>query len=99
MLDRPLHAGEVSSTTAVENGIPDRQRLLRFLAGRQFTYLEHEEEQDDNAEDGDQENYIQAKMDSMNLEEGCRHVGFNGRWNKKADTCYCWWVAGTLAVS
>lgn len=38
-------------------------------------------------------------MGSLSLEEGCRHVGFNGRWNKKADTCYCWWVAGTLAAS
>jgi hypothetical protein len=29
----------------------------------------------------------------------CCHVGFNGRWNKKADTCYCWWVGGALSVS
>lgn len=99
MLDRPLHLNEAAATTAVEKGIPDRERLLRFLAGRQFTYLEHEEEEEDLDEDGDQENYIQAKMGSLNLEQGSQHVGFNGRWNKKADTCYTWWVAGTLAVS
>lgn len=99
MLDRPLHSTEAGSTAAVEKGIPDRQRLMRFLAGRQFTYLEKEEENEDETEDGEQENYIEAKMGSLSLEEECPHVGFNGRWNKKADTCYCWWVGGTLAVS
>jgi geranylgeranyl transferase type-1 subunit beta len=98
MLDRPLHSSEPAATSAVDAGIPDRKRLLRFLAGRQFTYLEHEEEGQDHDEDGDIENFIEAKMGSLNLEEGSRHVGLNGRWNKKADTCYTWWVAGTLAV-
>jgi len=26
-------------------------------------------------------------------------AGFNGRCNKIADTCYSWWVGGSLAVS
>lgn len=26
-------------------------------------------------------------------------AGFNGRPNKIADTCYCFWVTGSLAVS
>ena len=26
------------------------------------------------------------------------HAGFNGRCNKVADTCYSWWVGGTLSV-
>lgn len=26
-------------------------------------------------------------------------AGFNGRCNKVADTCYSWWVGGSLAVS
>ena len=25
-------------------------------------------------------------------------AGFNGRYNKVADTCYSWWVGGSLAV-
>jgi geranylgeranyl transferase type-1 subunit beta len=25
-------------------------------------------------------------------------IGFNGRSNKIADTCYSWWIAGSLAV-
>lgn len=27
-----------------------------------------------------------------------KYAGFNGRVNKIADTCYCFWVTGTLAV-
>ena len=68
---------------------------MKFLAGRQINYLAEEEENE--TEDG--ENLIEAQLGSLSLEDGCRHVGFNGRWNKKADTCYCWWVAGTLTVS
>lgn len=30
--------------------------------------------------------------------EDCRIAGMNGRMNKVADTCYCFWVGGTLEV-
>lgn len=34
------------------------------------------------------------------LDESSRKwAGFNGRLNKLADTCYCFWVTGTLGVS
>lgn len=32
------------------------------------------------------------------LEEDLRYAGFNGRPNKIADTCYCFWNTGALAV-
>lgn len=31
--------------------------------------------------------------------EGLRSAGFNGRCNKIADTCYSFWIGGTLDVS
>lgn len=31
-------------------------------------------------------------------EDEYRWAGFNGRQNKPADTCYCFWVNGTIAV-
>lgn len=34
----------------------------------------------------------------MTLSDQLQYVGFNGRCNKIADTCYCWWVGGTLSV-
>lgn len=82
------------SKTAMSEGIADRQGLLGFLAHRQFEYLSRQEESDE-----EEENFLQSELGSLSLEDGCKHVGFNGRWNKKADTCYCWWVGGTLHVS
>lgn len=32
-------------------------------------------------------------------EASLKCAGFNGRLNKLADTCYCFWVTGTLGVS
>lgn len=73
--------------------MPNREGLLRFLAYRQFEYLKQEEE-DDEVED----NFIESGLGELSLSDGCSHVGYNGRWNKKADTCYCWWTGATLAV-
>ncbi|PHH76437.1 hypothetical protein CDD80_1546 [Ophiocordyceps camponoti-rufipedis] len=91
MLDRPMSSsGTGRGGKSIESGIEDRSALVDFLAQRQFRYLAREEEACQ-ASDGD--NLIEARLGS---EEECCHVGCNGRWNKKADTCYCWWVAGTL---
>ncbi|KAK7425751.1 geranylgeranyl transferase type-1 subunit beta [Neonectria magnoliae] len=89
LLDRPLHSTASPETqNALKEGIPNREGLLQFLASRQFRYLAEAEEEDDV-----EQNFIEAKIGEGEL----GHVGFNGRWNKKADTCYCWWVGGTLA--
>ncbi|KAJ3501008.1 hypothetical protein NM208_g17026 [Fusarium decemcellulare] len=88
LLDRPLDSSSSPSDKALKEGIPDREGLLQFLASRQFVYLPKEEEEDDV-----EENFIESKVG----EDNYGHVGFNGRWNKKADTCYYWWVGGTLA--
>ena len=94
MLDRPQSSTSPHKGTAIQQGVADRQGLISFLVQRPFSYLAREEEEED--EEG--ENYIESKLGALELSEGCGHVGYNGRWNKKADTCYCWWVAGTLAV-
>lgn len=91
LLDR---APSSSQSKAIQEGIPDRPKLLEFLAKRQFGYLAKEESDDD-----EEDNFIEAKLGQLSLGDGCNHVGFNGRWNKKADTCYTWWVASTLVVS
>lgn len=36
--------------------------------------------------------------DIVSLDEDLRSAGFNGRCNKVADTCYSFWVGGSLAV-
>ncbi|KAK2606453.1 geranylgeranyl transferase type-1 subunit beta [Conoideocrella luteorostrata] len=96
MLDRPQSStGPHDDSSAIKKGVPNRNSLVRFLVYRQFNYLAKEEEDDS---DDDNENFIETKLGDLALMDECKHVGFNGRWNKKADTCYCWWVAGTLAM-
>lgn len=82
------------SAQAIDKGVTSRQELLKFLAQRQFPYMAEAE-----AADYDEENLLEASLQDLSLEDGCKHVGYNGRWNKKADTCYCWWAVGTLTVS
>jgi geranylgeranyl transferase type-1 subunit beta len=94
MLDRPPSSTLPHKSEAVSRGVPDRDALIRFLVHRQFSYLASREQD----ESDDDENYIQAKLGELGLADQCAHVGYNGRWNKKADTCYTWWVAGTLKV-
>lgn len=96
MLDRPPSSTPPHGSPAIERGVPDRTALIRFLVHRQFNYLVQQEEDADSSED--KENFVETGLGTMTLEDGCTHVGWNGRWNKKADTCYCWWVAGTLSV-
>lgn len=78
----------------VQRDITNNGELLRFLALRQFGYLSTEESEDE----AETENYIEKQLGDMTLEETVRYVGFNGRWNKKADTCYAWWTGGSLSV-
>ncbi|KAG6019835.1 hypothetical protein E4U41_003068 [Claviceps citrina] len=107
MLDRPPSQSPSSQSSpssphinrygAIEKGVPDRAALVRFLVHRQFNYLAKEEQDADSDEDS--QNFVETKLGDLCLEgSSCAHVGWNGRWNKKADTCYCWWVAGTLSM-
>ncbi|KAG5979307.1 hypothetical protein E4U55_005311 [Claviceps digitariae] len=96
MLDRPPSStSSHTSSAAIEKGVPDRDALIRFLVHRQFNYLAHKEEADS---ESDNQNFIETELGGLSLENSCLQVGWNGRWNKKADTCYCWWVAGTLSM-
>lgn len=117
LLDRPSDPSATPTGTALEQGIGNREALLKFLAGRQFAYQAQAEEEAEGAEEepdaAENVNYIEAPLGSLGPSTGdnadepsssssslpaCKHVGYNGRWNKKADTCYYWWVAGTLAM-
>ncbi|KAL7809685.1 terpenoid cyclases/Protein prenyltransferase [Trichoderma aethiopicum] len=94
MLDRHSGASAAGETKrALDRGVADRERLLRFLAHRQLKYLSKQEEAEDNTV-----NYLEAALGDLSLEGGIPYTGFNGRWNKKADTCYTWWACGTLKM-
>lgn len=65
-------------------GLTDVDHTTRWLLSRQTALLEDDEEDDDVVVEVDHE---------------LQWAGFNGRPNKIADTCYSWWVCGSLAVS
>lgn len=82
----------------MQDGVPDMPALIRFLVGRQLAYVDppEGEEEEDEEDDPDTANCVEQGLGGLG--GMCEHVGFNGRWNKRADTCYCWWVGGTLKV-
>lgn len=84
----------------LQDGIGDIPRFISFLASRQFTYLEKKaEEEDDDDEDPETANFQMVGLSlSDNAQEDTKHIGFNGRCNKVADTCYTWWVLGSLSI-
>lgn len=101
MLGRPLGVDTQShNSDALVRGIPHLQALIKFLVDRQFAFLETSEgDEVDDEDDRDPVNFtLPSSLADLSLEENTKFVGFNGRCNKVADTCYCWWVAGTLSV-
>ena len=89
------------------------QNLLRWLVYRQTLYIEEDEEcsnlEGDCQQPSFQKEHSQpsAFLEPRSIEElpvelsaeelSC--AGFNGRVDKVADTCYAFWVGGSLAVS
>ncbi|OTB11534.1 hypothetical protein K445DRAFT_212580 [Daldinia sp. EC12] len=73
-------------------GIPSIPSLVHFLASRQFDYLEL------NSDDENEEiqNHPLPDLSTLAILDEPQIAGFNGRLNKVADTCYTWWVSGTL---
>jgi geranylgeranyl transferase type-1 subunit beta len=94
LLDRPQEATAKHNGEMLQRAISDMPNLLKFLAFRQFEYLTREESE----EDDEDPNFVDPpSLDSLSLHNDLL-VGFNGRCNKVADSCYCWWVGGTLSV-
>ena len=92
---------------------PESDLLVKWVLERQTTYIEepdeYEEGEDDNI--GPEQSSFRSETASNSISpesvdtpyqahvaEDLATVGFNGRPNKVADTCYCWWNLGSLAV-
>lgn len=85
----------------LRKGVGDIKGLVSFLMSRQFAYLEpssNNDDEDDNDDDDDPETANFRLADLSLTDEEVKYIGFNGRCNKIADTCYTWWTQGTLAV-
>ncbi|KAK5659256.1 hypothetical protein OQA88_1348 [Cercophora sp. LCS_1] len=101
LLDRPLEDSEASHTSEIlHRGIRNMPALEHWLASRQFVYLETKAKDDDGQEsDDDDPNFaLPQSLADLSLGDSQRYVGFNGRCNKTADTCYFWWVGAALST-
>ncbi|PSR84109.1 terpenoid cyclases/protein prenyltransferase alpha-alpha toroid [Coniella lustricola] len=114
LLDRPLQATSTASTedSAIEHtalpyqsetikqGIPSTSAFISWCFSRQFVYLSKEDQQDEDEDEDDPEtaNFSLANLSSDSTTADAKYIGFNGRCNKVADTCYVWWTLGSLAV-
>lgn len=93
MLDRPFDASAPHKDELLARGVPHIENLIKALTYHQFVYLGNQDDEEDLM------NFLLPEsLEELSLEENTRFAGFNGRCNKVADTCYTWWVGGTLSV-
>lgn len=89
-LASPFPGDLQASGHPLQEGIVDPNLTFRWCASRQTTEFDEDDGEDTDSEDNPDET-------SPHVSE-TEWVGINGRPNKIADTCYSWWVAGSLAV-
>lgn len=97
----PVPAYEVAGQTGL-----DTEACIKWMLDRQTTWVEEEDEDEDEDEDeeddvahnsAEQQISSSVEADPSRLQKTI--AGFCGRCGKMADTCYCFWNAGALAVS
>ena len=99
-----------SSAEGFFNKTVNVQYLLRWLVNRQTLYIEEDEECSDlegncqppSFQKEHSQSYASLKAQEPSIEPSLQELqcaGFNGRVDKVADTCYAFWVGGSLAVS
>jgi geranylgeranyl transferase type-1 subunit beta len=93
----PTPAHEVARQAGV-----DTAGCTKWMLDRQTTWIEDEDEDEEEGEVDDAE----LKNDSLDMSAMREQLdtqkmiaGFCGRCGKMADTCYCFWNVGALAVS
>jgi geranylgeranyl transferase type-1 subunit beta len=95
-LPKPTSGTETSESEKTSAGLTNLPETLRWLVLRQSAYTdgdgEEEEEEQRDSEQTAPDHFFVPDADPT-------FVGFNGRCNKRADTCYTFWVGASLNVS
>jgi geranylgeranyl transferase type-1 subunit beta len=85
-----------------ESGLQDFDGLTRWLVQRQVPFEDKDEMDDDDWKEIVEKGTEEQKAEGMRVQRGTdgRPLwgGFHGRCNKKADTCYSFWVGASLEV-
>ncbi|KAL2064747.1 hypothetical protein VTL71DRAFT_3885 [Oculimacula yallundae] len=86
-------------------GLTNRTATIGWLVSRQVGYTEEDEEDDEYEEEDEEPRKPIIKLAGVykddppvTASEDCEFVGLNGRCNKPVDTCYSFWVAGSLSL-
>ncbi|KAL7628512.1 geranylgeranyl transferase type-1 subunit beta [Parahypoxylon ruwenzoriense] len=97
LLDRANPDAAAQPNRYLHAGISSIPSLVYFLACRQFDYVDPNSDEEN--EDGEaSNNHELPDVSNLNLSDSAHITGFNGRFNKVADTCYAWWVSGALTM-
>ena len=101
LLDRPAEGGPARSAV-LARGIADLPGLMRWFASRSFVHQAGSDEDtgtdgSDSDSDEQHESVMIEVTTADSLTPACV-VGFNGRCNKHADSCYTWWTLGSVAI-
>ncbi|PQE03438.1 hypothetical protein CJF30_00005427 [Rutstroemia sp. NJR-2017a BBW] len=92
-LPKPTSGTETSESERTSAGLTNLPETLRWLVLRQSAYTDGDgEEEDEEQQDSEQS----APDHFFVLDADPTFVGFNGRCNKRADTCYTFWVGASL---
>ncbi|KAL1895922.1 geranylgeranyl transferase type-1 subunit beta [Sporothrix stenoceras] len=92
----PTTTRSQSGNDLFARGIADLPGLLRWLGSRTFLYKTGD---DSDEEEEWHESIVTDVTPESLLQPACHPLlGFNGRCNKHADSCYTWWTVGTLAI-
>ena len=102
-----LEVPPTSIQEVAERSNVDISSCTRWMLERQTTWIDEDDEDSDEDEDQspteDLHNNDQPSFDLSSLQVALDPqtaiAGFNGRCGKIADTCYCFWNVGALAVS
>ena len=92
-----LASSQAPETSTAEDTLPGLTNLpetVRWLMLRQMPYSDGDNEEKDETDDTQtaSDHHFVPDLDTT-------FVGFNGRCNKSADTCYTFWVGASLDVS
>lgn len=89
----------LSTDGFLSKGISNKSSLIHWLSRRQMPCGSPDStaEENENNEDDEYEGDMVLEKDAELLQGGISHIGFNGRCNKPADTCYTWWTVGAMA--
>jgi geranylgeranyl transferase type-1 subunit beta len=89
-LASPFSGDLQTSGHPLQEGIVYPSMTFRWCASRQTTDFDDDDGEDTTSEGKPDESCLNGSE--------IEWIGINGRPNKIADTCYSWWVAGSLAV-